>query len=295
MSLTDDKPVPNLKTVVYATDFSPCSQNAGLYAARIAAYFSAKLLVAHAFTLSQAALEVETGDRKVSQQRINLKELISKEALLLKTDSMEAVPALLEGNPKKVIPELANKNEPSMIVLGTHGGNRLERGIIGSVAENILRSTRWPTLTVGPHVLPYASKTLSFERVLFATDLSPSAAGAATCAVTLAEVFGAKIDVLNVIHDADIAHPEKLSDLRRHFFDALDGLIPEHAIKFCDPKTFVAVGSAHDRILKHIRERSIDLLVLGIRKTSHLRMDMSTSGAFRIIVDAECPVLTISR
>jgi nucleotide-binding universal stress UspA family protein len=130
--------------------------------------------------------------------------------------------------------------------------------------------------------------------VLFATDFSPAAASAAACAVTLAEVFGAKIDVLNVIHDADIAHPELLSDLQRRFFDALDGLIPEHAIKFCDPKTFIAAGSAHDRILEHIRGRSIDLLVLGVRKTSHLSMDMKASGVFRIIVDAECPVLTIS-
>jgi hypothetical protein len=39
----------------------------------------------------------------------------------------------------------------------------------------------------------------------------------------------------------------------------------------------------------------MDLLVLGIRKTSHLGMEMRTSGAFRIIVDAECPVLTIRR
>ena len=66
-SAINDKPVLNLKAVVFATDFSLCSQNAGLYAARMAAYFSAKLLVAHAFTLSQAALEVEIGDRKVSQ------------------------------------------------------------------------------------------------------------------------------------------------------------------------------------------------------------------------------------
>jgi hypothetical protein len=62
----NDKPVLNLKAVIVATDFSLCFQNAGLYAARIAGYFSAKLLIAHAFTLSQAALEVEIGDRKVS-------------------------------------------------------------------------------------------------------------------------------------------------------------------------------------------------------------------------------------
>lgn len=294
MSVSNDKPVPNLKTVVYATDFSPCSQNAGLYAARIAAYFSAKLLVAHAFTLSQAALEVEIGDQKVSQQRIDLKELLSREALLLKMDFVDAIPTLLEGNPKKVIPELADKNKPSMIVLGTHGGNRLERGIIGSVSESILRSTCWPALTVGPHVQLVTLNNLSFERVLIATDFSPTAASAAVCAVTLAELFGAKIEVLNVIHDADIANPELLSDLQRRFFDALDGLIPEHAIKFCDSKTFVAVGSAHDRIIEHIRGRSVDLLVLGVQKSSYLSMDMKASGVFRIIVDAACPVLTIS-
>jgi nucleotide-binding universal stress UspA family protein len=182
-----------------------------------------------------------------------------------------------------------------MIVLGTHGGNRLERGIIGSVAEKILRSTRWPTLTVGPQVQALSSKNLPFERILFATDFTPAAASAALYAVTLAEVLGARIDVLNVIQEGAIEHPDRLSDLQHCFYDALDGLVPQQAKKFCDPRTFVEVGSAHERILDHIREHSIDLLVLGIRQTSHLGMEMRTSGAFRIIVDAECPVLTIRK
>jgi nucleotide-binding universal stress UspA family protein len=294
-SAINDKPVLDLKTVVYATDFSLCSQNAGLYAARIAAYFSAKLLVAHAFRLSQAALEVEVGDRKVSQQRVDLKNLLSKEALLLGMNSMEVTPTLLEGDPKDAIPRLADRNGPSMIVLGTHGGGRLERGIIGSVAEEILRSTRWPALTVGPKVQSVTPKTLPFERILFATDFTPVAASAATYAVMLAEAFGARIDVLNVIHDSVIGHPEPLSDLRNRFYGILDGLLPQQALEFCDPITFVAMGNAFDRILEHIREQSIDLLVLGIRKTSHLGMEMRTSAAFRIIVGAECPVLTIRR
>jgi nucleotide-binding universal stress UspA family protein len=294
-SAINDKPVLDLKTVVYATDFSLCSQNAGLYAARIAAYFSAKLLVAHAFRLSQAALEVEAGDRKVSQQRVDLKNLLSKEALLLGMNSMEVTPTLLEGDPKDAIPRLADRNGPSMIVLGTHGGGRLERGIIGSVAEEILRSTRWPALTVGPKVQSVTPKTLPFERILFATDFTPVAASAATYAVMLAEAFGARIDVLNVIHDSVIGHPEPLSDLRNRFYGILDGLLPQQALEFCDPITFVAMGNAFDRILEHIREQSIDLLVLGIRKTSHLGMEMRTSAAFRIIVGAECPVLTIRR
>jgi len=293
MPVIDDKPELNVKTVVYATDFSPCSKNAGIYAARMVVYFSARLLVTHAFTLAQAAMEVEIGDRRLSQQRKDLTHLLSKEAALLGADSIKAVPTLLEGDPEDVIPDLADRNEPSMIVLGTHGGGRLERKIIGSVAEKILRSTRWPALTVGPQVQPLSSQTSPFRRILFATDFTVAAANAAIYAVTFAEVFGAKIDVLNVIQEDAIEHPDRLADLQTRFFSSLDGLVPQCAKEFCDPRTYVAIGGAHDKILEHIRERSIDLLVLGIRKTSHLSMEMRTSGAFRIIVDAACPVLTI--
>lgn len=293
MPVIGDRPELNLKTVVYATDFSLRSKNAGLYAARMAAYFSAKLLVTHAFTLAQAALEVEIGDRKLSQQRRDLTRLLSGEAAVLGKDSIEAIPTLLEGDPEDVIPNLADRHEPSMIVLGTHGGGRLERGIIGSIAEKILRSTRWPALTVGPQVRPLSSQTLPFDRILFATDFTVAAASAAIYAVTFAQVFGAKIDVLNVIQDDAIEHPDRLFGLQTRFFSALDSLVPQSAKEFCNPRTYVAVGNAHDKILEHIREQSIDLLVLGIRKTSHLSMEMRTSGAFRIIVDAACPVLTI--
>lgn len=108
MPVIGDKPELNMKTIIYATDFSLCAQNAGLYAARIAAYFSAKLLVAHAFTLSQAALEVEVSDKRLSQQRKDLERLLSKEAALLGANSVEAIPILLEGDPKELIPRLAD-------------------------------------------------------------------------------------------------------------------------------------------------------------------------------------------
>jgi len=293
MPLVGDKPELNLKTVVYATDLSPCSKNAGLYAARIATYFSAELLVTHAFTLKQAAMEVEIGDRRLSQQRNILAHLLSKEAALLGTDSIKAIPTLLEGDPEYVIPGLADMHGPSMVVLGTHGGGSFERGIIGSVAEKILRSTVWPALTVGPQVPLLSPRMFPFERILFATDFTVAAANAAIYAVTFAEVFGAKIDVLNVIQEDEIEHPDRLADLQTSFFSALDALVPQCAKEFCDPRTYVAVGGAHDKILEHIEERSIELLVLGIRKTSHISMEMRTSGAFRIIVDAPCPVLTV--
>ncbi len=69
MAVTVHTPDVNQKTVIHATDFSLCSRNAGLYAASIASFASANLLMAHVFTRSQAALEVEISDRHISQQR----------------------------------------------------------------------------------------------------------------------------------------------------------------------------------------------------------------------------------
>ncbi len=293
MPIIDQKPDLNLNAVIYATDFSLGAQNAGLYASRLAGYASASLIVAHAFTLSQAALEVEIDRILVSQQRKNLKTLLANKAAQLAEKSIEAIPVLLEGDPKDVIPALADKHQPAIIVLGTHGGGRFEREIIGSTAEKILRSTRWPCLTVGPKVRPASSKTLPFESILFATDFSETAANAALYAVTLAEVFGSNIDVLNVIREGAVDHPDRLFDLQRDFYAILDQLVREQAKKFCDPRSFVEVGKAHEQILEHIREHSIDLLVLGIRKSSHLSIETRMSRAFQIIADAECPVLTI--
>ena len=144
-----ERPDLDLNAVIYATDFSVCSQNAGLYAALLSRHFSATLMVAHAFTLSQAAMEVEVDRSLVSQQRKDLEPLLSLKALALSNGSFQAIPVLLEGDPKEVLPDLADRNSPSLIVLGTHGGGWVEREIIGSVAEGILRldflasSHRW--------------------------------------------------------------------------------------------------------------------------------------------------------
>ena len=292
--MSDNNPDFNLRTVIFATDFSACSQNAGSYATLIAQHFSAKLLVAHAFTLSQAAMEVETDHSLVSRQREDLLSMLSKKAAALASGSTQASPILIEGAPEDEIPALATENEPSMIVLGTHGGGWLERELIGSVAEKVLRSTQCPCLTVGPHVRPLSSATLPFRRILYATDFTPAAANAAAYAVWFARAVGAEIDVMHVVHQDAANDPEQLEILKERFYKSIEGTAPHDPAQFFHVRTLVEAGNAHHRILHHIRENAIDLLVLGIEKTSHLGFRMRTSGGFALILDARCPVLTIT-
>jgi nucleotide-binding universal stress UspA family protein len=214
MPLIADRPELNFNAVIYGTDFSVCSQNAGLHSAFMAKHFSAKLLVAHALTLSQAALEVEIDGSLVSQQRQDLQLLLSQKASALVSGSFEAIPILLDGDPKDVLPRLADKYQPSLLVLGTHGGGWVVQKLIGSVAAEVLRSTRWPVLTVGPQVQRLTSGRSPLHRILYATDLTAAAARAAVFAVSLAQAFGAEIDVLNVIEGGAVDHPYRLGEIR---------------------------------------------------------------------------------
>jgi nucleotide-binding universal stress UspA family protein len=277
---------------------SVCSHNAGLYSALVARQFSARLLVVHAFTLSQAAMEVELHPSVVSQQRKDLEVLLSQKASALAAGSIEVIPLLLDGAPAEALGDTAEKYAPSLLVLGSHGGGWIERTLVGSVAEKALRSTRCPALTVGPQAQLTTSAASPFKRILFATDLSATAATTATFAVSFAQAFAAEIDVLNVIKAGAVDHPDRFGEVQQRFYCALEAVLPERAKEFCDPKTFIAVGNAHEQILQHIQERSIDLLVLGIKsvgieRTTPLGMGSRTSGAFRLIVDAQCPVLTV--
>ena len=292
--MVGDRPAIGVSSIVFATDFSSCSENAGSYARVLANYFSAPLLVAHAFLLSQAAQEIELRDGAPSQQRELLKGRLSHVADTLNSPSVKTVPVLLEGKPNEVISKLADQHDPALIVLGTRGAGPIEHEVIGSEAERILRSTRWPCFTVGPKVPPITSGTLPFRRILFATDFTPAGTHAAPFALAFAEDAGGEIDTLNVIPDHSKNDANKLSHMLEHYYDALNGLVPPHARDFCSPHTFVEEGNAHDKIIGHIREHNIDLLVLGLRKSSHLGFEMRTSGAFRLIADAECPVLTVT-
>ena len=91
-----------------------------------------------------------------------------------------------------------------------------------------------------------------------------------------------------------VDHPDQLYKLQEHFYNALDLVVPQSAKKLCEPRNFVSVGDPQSEILKHIDDREIDLLVMGLRRNTHLGMQNRTSGAFPIIVEASCPVITVA-
>jgi len=57
-------------------------------------------------------------------------------------------PAILKGIPTEEILNYAEKNDIDLIMMGTKGLKGIEKLLIGSVAENVLRHSRIPVMIV---------------------------------------------------------------------------------------------------------------------------------------------------
>lgn len=293
MQVENDRPEVNIDCIVFATDFSSYSENAGRYARQLAQYYAAKLLVTHVFHAGPAAMEADALSSNLSREREHISSRLTRAAHALSTGGVDARPILLEGNTETMIATLADQHAPALIVLGTHEEGRMERQVVGSTAERIIRSTPWPCLLLGPHLPLATANAVPFQHILYASDFTPAAANAAIYAISLAKEAGAAIDVLNVIPASTVEHPDQLSKLQKHFLRELDQLVPEHAREACNPRTFVYTGDAQHRVHEHIEQHKIDLLVIGVHKRSHLDQKIRSSHAFRLVSESPCPVLTI--
>jgi nucleotide-binding universal stress UspA family protein len=293
MFIADNRPTIRFDSVIFATDFSLASQNAGLYASAFSRQFAANLVVAHGFNLTQAALDVEVESPLSSQQRSDLSHRLAQIAEELGTGCKATETVLLEGDPRVEIPGLARRKSPALVVMGTHGRGALDRLVLGSNAEGILRHSSEPALTVGPKVNPLTGD-LKIRRILFASDCTAEAAHAAAVAVALAGAFSAELDVLNSVRSSEVDDPAQFSRIQERYFSAVEAILPQNAHKVCEPHTYIRVGHPHAAILKHVDEREIDLLILKRRKGPNPEKQNGPSRAFPIILASKCPVLSVA-
>lgn len=159
-----------------------------------------------------------------------------------------------------------------LLVIGTHGREGLDRALLGSLAEGIVRAARVPVLTVRESKAP-----LRLARVLAPWNGRPYATRALRYAQALARGLGAELRVLHVAPKGAPIEPAlgrrlesllgrggpgrwsarvRVGDARRHIVrEANSGryglvVLSAHRRPF---STDVVLGSTVERVLRHSR------------------------------------------
>jgi nucleotide-binding universal stress UspA family protein len=146
-----------MKRLICAMDFSETSNAAVTEAERLAGPLGAEIVLLHVAVDTPLWREgIYTPDvRKVFEsQRQWTAATLTARATELAAKGVRARVVVKSGLPWREIIETAREEDADLIVIGTHGRSGVNRMLLGSVAERVVRRAPCPVVTVGPEARP---------------------------------------------------------------------------------------------------------------------------------------------
>lgn len=133
----------HIDRILYATDFSSYSNQAYFHAVSLAKIHQATLVITYVFDPVQTDLPGPSPGRSAEQHwREQLEQIRPLD------ESIPIEHHLLVGDPASELIEFTRRGRFNLVVMGTHGRTGLDRLLMGSVAERMLRESPCSVLIV---------------------------------------------------------------------------------------------------------------------------------------------------
>ncbi|HEV2696388.1 MAG TPA: universal stress protein [Terriglobales bacterium] len=297
-----------LKNLLFATDFSDASQAALPYVTALSVRYGSTIHLVHVLPevtfLRPGAPDPAVMGSIYEDAHSDAQEKIQRISDRLK--GFSHMTHVRHGEICEVLSEIIKEQKIDLVVAGTHGRTGLGKLVMGSVAEQILRATTCPVLTVGPKVVgtvapvPRRNRELppariNIRQILYATDFKQESLEAVGYAVSLAREFRARLALLHVIEDYGDhlhEHPGPIDGV----LQKLQELVSDDSGLRYPPEILAQFGLPAESILQAASEREADLIVLGVRPANgHMgaATHLGRAVSHKVIVGATCPVLTV--
>jgi len=200
-----------------------------------------------------------------------------------------------EGHPAQQILAAARQFQADRILLGTRSRSKVSKLLLGSVAEQVLRSVNIPVITVGPEAhLPVSGNTPA-KVVLHATTLRETSRPSAVLASQIASVLDACLVLLHVLpHIPEMERrglPTGLDSSAMQELRALAAQVSHETNVHIEPK--VAHGDPTIEILAESSERRASLIVLGATHRVAFENLSRDRTIYKVLAHARCPVMTL--
>ena len=291
--------------ILAATDFSEQANAAIRHAATLAKRFDAELVLMHvgsppepppagAVIPSRVVSQVTTLVEKIHAEN---EEELSALAEKLRADGASIATRLTVDHPDVAIADTASEIGADLVVTGTHGRTGVQRFLLGSTAERVVRLSEVPVLVSRPP----APESGLYRRVLVATDFSPASERALALATELAAPDAA-IDIQHVwqfparaqalLGSPSAVHGDLQDELKAVFAEQAEALRARHQRGQQTLRTVQDVGAAASKIQERLEfEGDYDLVALGSHGERGFRRFFLGSVAERITRHAPCSVL----
>jgi len=289
------------KRVLVALDFSPDSERALAAGLEFIGQRRVQLHLVHVH------VPFEEGDLTGSREeslRAHMEHMYERAASARQTTVKASVTYSVERDigPAAAVLRYAARTDIDLIVAGTHGRRGFRRLILGSVAEEIVRLSRCPVLTVGGEVAYHLGSEMT--SILVPVDFSEASVRTASVARKMAREYGARLEVLHVIEET--VHPafyntgvfsvyDMRPDLDRKALEELERIYastdgPHVSVTFA-----LRQGHAAKQIVDYARDQELDIIVMSTHGLTGLTHVLIGSVAETVVRTAPCPVLILPR
>jgi nucleotide-binding universal stress UspA family protein len=153
------------KTILIPTDFSRLSKEAVHIGVALARVLPARVLLMHSITQPEGAEELSAAyDEYYAYTRDQISGSLEELGKEIEKEGVEVETLLVNGVPHEEIIKTAKQEGVEMIVMGTHGRRGWNRLLMGSQAEQVVRSAPCPVITVKG--MPAQAPTTPIEKTV---------------------------------------------------------------------------------------------------------------------------------
>jgi nucleotide-binding universal stress UspA family protein len=200
-----------------------------------------------------------------------------------------------EGNAAQQVLTTARQFKADRILLGTRSRSKMSKLLLGSVAEQVLRSAQIPVITVGPEAHLTVDVVDPKGIVLHATTLREASRPSAALACKIASDLGRELVLLHVLPPKDEMEHKGLPTGADSLALRELRMIAQETGCECSVaiEPHVVHGNPAIEILAEAADRHACLIVLGATQRNVFQNLARDRTIYKVLAHARCPVLTL--
>jgi nucleotide-binding universal stress UspA family protein len=290
----------SFERILCPIDFSEFSIPAYEYASAMARRYGAKLFLQFVVELWQhpSACFAASCQEYEQFRRSLLSAGAERLRLFMKdhpSDDFQCESVIEEGWTADSILSFAKKVGVDLIVMGTHGARGVDRMVVGSVTEEVLRKALCPVLALhqtsqGSSQPALKQRKVELREILFCTDFSDHSERTLDYALSMAREYNAHLTLVHVIQGLSRLESSKHSVKA---YRVLNKVISAQSKRGNGITAVVRSGIVHREINQLAREKHADLVITAVHRNNSMDDAVFGSTSYRVVQLGNCPVLAV--
>jgi len=273
-----------LKTIVVATGLDGRADGALECARKLAAAYSARVVLAHGVDPLDYASVSGVPGKVLSGLSEQARAELERMAAELIREGIHSHSEIRQGEVAQMLLDIAEQYEAGLIVIGTEGRQGAGPVLVGSIAEQLVRHAKCAVMAVAADYNAGSYRPVPGGPVMLAMERNEATPEAIATACSLAETFHRTLIVVHARRPAEaVAFLNPCATTLEQF-----GIINENRFPV---RCVVKDGKPGDAIVEAIAQHHPSVLVVGVKRSSESSGPHGT--AFTILSRSRVPVICV--